>query len=131
LTFSFRGVERVEFSVNLPFYCFCCAAEEEREFDHFIDWLRSGGMLTDDSVGSTAELGDEDRSVSGDSLSEWRSCNQVDNGTPSTSPPFWDTDGEDDDPGAQLNLLGTINLTSKDSNSVKKILDILCGKKNK
>jgi len=56
-------------------------------------------MLTDDSVGSTAELGDEDRSVSGDSLSEWRSCDQVDNGSPSTSPPFWDTDGEDDDPG--------------------------------
>ncbi|XP_047072879.1 TNF receptor-associated factor homolog 1a-like [Lolium rigidum] len=56
-------------------------------------------MLIDDSVGSTAELGDEDRSVSGDSLSEWRSCDQVDNGSPSTSPPFWDTDGEDDDPG--------------------------------
>jgi len=76
-------------------------------------------MLTDDSVGSTAELGDEDRSVSGDSLSEWRSCDQVDNGSPSTSPPFWDTDGEDDDPGAQLDFLSTINLTSKDSTSVK------------
>uniref|UniRef100_A0ACD5W5C6 Uncharacterized protein n=2 Tax=Avena sativa TaxID=4498 RepID=A0ACD5W5C6_AVESA len=74
-------------------------AEYKRRFDHFIDWLRSLGMLTDDSVGSTAELGDEDRSVSGDSLSEWRSCDQVDNGSPSTSPPFWDTDGEDDDPG--------------------------------
>jgi hypothetical protein len=83
-------------------------------------------MLTDDSVGSTAELGDEDRSVSGDSLSEWRSSDHVDSGTPSTSPPFWDTDGEDDDPGAQLNFLGTINLSSKDSTSVSK-LDGLCG----
>uniref|UniRef100_A0ACD5VSM8 Uncharacterized protein n=1 Tax=Avena sativa TaxID=4498 RepID=A0ACD5VSM8_AVESA len=74
-------------------------AEPVWRFDHFIYWLRFRGMLTDDSVGSTAELGDEDRSVSGDSLSEWRSCDQVDNGSPSTSPPFWDTDGEDDDPG--------------------------------
>ncbi|CAM0883395.1 unnamed protein product [Alopecurus aequalis] len=64
-------------------------------------------MLTDDSVGSTTELGDEDRSVSGDSLSEWRSCDQVDNGSPSTSPPFWDTDGEYDDPGpSPRNLFG-------------------------
>ncbi|TVU34913.1 hypothetical protein EJB05_16769 [Eragrostis curvula] len=59
----------------------------------------AGAVTTDDSVASTSGLGEEDRSVSGDSLSEWRSCEQVDNGSPSTSPPFWDTDGEDDDPG--------------------------------
>ncbi|KQK10017.1 TNF receptor-associated factor homolog 1b isoform X2 [Brachypodium distachyon] len=64
-------------------------------------------MLTDDSAGSTTELGDEDHSVSGDSLSEWRACDQVDNDSPSTSPPFWDTDGEDDDPGpGPSNLFG-------------------------
>ncbi|CAN6440973.1 unnamed protein product [Victoria cruziana] len=32
----------------------------------------------------------------GDSLSEWRSCEQVENGTPSTSPPYWDTDEDDE-----------------------------------
>uniref|UniRef100_A0A1D1YHT4 MATH domain-containing protein At5g43560 n=2 Tax=Anthurium amnicola TaxID=1678845 RepID=A0A1D1YHT4_9ARAE len=33
---------------------------------------------------------------SGDSVGEWRSFEQVENGTPSTSPPYWDTDDEDD-----------------------------------
>ncbi|XP_077239332.1 TNF receptor-associated factor homolog 1b-like [Tasmannia lanceolata] len=36
----------------------------------------------------------------GDSLVEWRSCDQVENSTPSTSPPYWDTD-DDDDCGAK------------------------------
>ena len=56
----------------------------------------AGALTIDDSVASMSELGEEDRSVSGDSISEWRSCEQKDNGSPSTSPPFWDTDGEDD-----------------------------------
>ncbi|KAH7661278.1 putative coiled-coil protein [Dioscorea alata] len=38
-------------------------------------------------------------SQSGDSLAEWRSSEQVENGTPSTSPPFWDTDDDEDDCG--------------------------------
>ena len=29
-------------------------------------------------------------------LAEWRSSEQVENGTPSTSPPYWDTDDDDD-----------------------------------
>ncbi|XP_024019950.1 TNF receptor-associated factor homolog 1a [Morus notabilis] len=29
-------------------------------------------------------------------LAEWRSLEQVENGTPSTSPPYWDTDDDDD-----------------------------------
>ncbi|KAF7837520.1 TNF receptor-associated factor-like protein 1b-like isoform X1 [Senna tora] len=33
---------------------------------------------------------------SGEALAEWRSSEQVENGTPSTSPPYWDTDDEDD-----------------------------------
>ncbi|KAF8401834.1 hypothetical protein HHK36_012780 [Tetracentron sinense] len=33
---------------------------------------------------------------SGEVLNEWRSCEQVENGTPSTSPPYWDTDDDDD-----------------------------------
>ncbi|KAJ1285648.1 hypothetical protein BS78_03G293900 [Paspalum vaginatum] len=59
----------------------------------------AGTIIFDDSAASTAGLGDNDGSVSNDSLSEWRSCEHVDNGIPSTSPPFWDTDSEDDDPG--------------------------------
>ncbi|KAK1315137.1 MATH domain-containing protein [Acorus calamus] len=39
------------------------------------------------------------RCLSGDSLAEWRSCDQVENGIPSTSPPYWDTDDDDDDCG--------------------------------
>ncbi|KAL8171386.1 hypothetical protein V2J09_023190 [Rumex salicifolius] len=36
---------------------------------------------------------------SGEALAEWRSCEQVENGTPSTSPPYWDIDDSDDDGG--------------------------------
>lgn len=60
----------------------------------------AGAEIMDDSAASTSGLGDKDHNVSGDSLSEWRSCEHVDNGIPSTSPPFWDTDSEEDDPGA-------------------------------
>ncbi|KAA3485415.1 MATH domain-containing protein isoform X1 [Gossypium australe] len=35
-------------------------------------------------------------SRSGEALVEWRSSEQVENGTPSTSPPFWDSDDDDD-----------------------------------
>jgi len=35
---------------------------------------------------------------SGEAVAEWRSSEQVENGTPSTSPPYWDTD-EDDEGG--------------------------------
>lgn len=73
---------------------FCCTVVAKLKLDLLVKSLKSGAMLAD-------ELGDEDQSVSGDSMSEWRSCDQVDNGSPSTSPPFWDTDGEDDDPGEQ------------------------------
>ena len=39
------------------------------------------------------------RCPSGDSLTEWRSLEQVENGNPSTSPSYWKID--DDDPGMQ------------------------------
>ncbi|PUZ54527.1 hypothetical protein GQ55_5G138900 [Panicum hallii var. hallii] len=67
----------------------------------------AGAVIIDDSAASSSGLGDEDRCVTGDSLSMWRSCEQVDNGFPSTSPPFWDTDGDGDDPGTRpLDLFG-------------------------
>ncbi|XP_072988386.1 TNF receptor-associated factor homolog 1a-like isoform X1 [Typha latifolia] len=45
---------------------------------------------------STETLSSEQSSQSGDSLAEWRSSEQVENGTPSTSPPYWDTDEDSD-----------------------------------
>ncbi|KAL6610468.1 hypothetical protein ACP70R_040437 [Stipagrostis hirtigluma subsp. patula] len=59
----------------------------------------AGSAATDDSSASTAGMRDDDRSLSGESLSEWRSCERAESDSPSTSPPFWDTDGDDDDPG--------------------------------
>ncbi|KAG4394711.1 hypothetical protein GLYMA_20G086700v4 [Glycine max] len=38
------------------------------------------------------------RCQSGEALAEWRSSEQVENGTPSTSPPYWDIDDDDDGP---------------------------------
>lgn len=32
---------------------------------------------------------------SGEALVEWRSSEQIENGTPSTSPPYWDSDSDD------------------------------------
>jgi hypothetical protein len=60
----------------------------------------AGSVATDDSAASTAGMRDDEHSLSSESLSEWRSCERADSDSPSTSPPFWDTDGEDDDPGA-------------------------------
>ncbi|KAG8068089.1 hypothetical protein GUJ93_ZPchr0005g14511 [Zizania palustris] len=59
----------------------------------------AAAAANDDSAASTAGMRDEDRSLSGESLSEWRSCDQAESESPSTPPPFWDTDGDDDDPG--------------------------------
>ncbi|CAI9118268.1 OLC1v1019808C1 [Oldenlandia corymbosa var. corymbosa] len=42
--------------------------------------------------------GGQQRCHSGEALAEWRSCEQVENGTPSTSPPYWDSDDEDGGP---------------------------------
>ncbi|XP_042030069.1 TNF receptor-associated factor homolog 1a-like isoform X1 [Salvia splendens] len=36
------------------------------------------------------------RCQTGEALAEWRSLEQVENGSPSTSPPYWDSDDDDD-----------------------------------
>ncbi|CAL5395303.1 unnamed protein product [Camellia sinensis] len=38
----------------------------------------------------------QQRCQSGEALVEWQSSKQLENGTPSTSPPYWDTDDDDD-----------------------------------
>lgn len=40
------------------------------------------------------------------SIEEWRSCEQVENGTPSTSPPYWDSDDDDDSGPKPSDLYG-------------------------
>ncbi|XP_020258146.1 MATH domain-containing protein At5g43560-like isoform X2 [Asparagus officinalis] len=41
-----------------------------------------------------------------ESLGEWRSCEQVENGMPSTSPPYWDSDDDDDSGPKPSDLYG-------------------------
>ncbi|CAD6343217.1 unnamed protein product [Miscanthus lutarioriparius] len=58
------------------------------------------GTLTEDNgadarSSSTEEMPSDQQSHSGDSLAEWRSSEQVENGTPSTSPAYSDTDDDD------------------------------------
>ncbi|RYQ92056.1 hypothetical protein Ahy_B09g098166 isoform A [Arachis hypogaea] len=56
------------------------------------------GVVSEESgVGKSAEgISSGQRCQSGDALAEWRSSEQVENGITSTSPPYWDTDDEDD-----------------------------------
>lgn len=65
------------------------------------------GTLVEDYTGdgrssSTEDLPSDQQSHSGESLAEWRSSEQVENGTPSTSPAYSDT--EDDDCGVLFTL---------------------------
>ncbi|XP_022851471.1 MATH domain-containing protein At5g43560-like isoform X2 [Olea europaea var. sylvestris] len=43
---------------------------------------------------------------SGEALAEWRSSEQVENGIPSTSPPYWDSDSDDDNGPRPSELYG-------------------------
>ncbi|XP_010274857.1 PREDICTED: MATH domain-containing protein At5g43560-like isoform X2 [Nelumbo nucifera] len=57
----------------------------------------AGNVSVDCGVGKSSEgISSGQRCQSGEALAEWRSSEQVENGTPSTSPPYWDTDDEDD-----------------------------------
>ncbi|RDX83509.1 MATH domain-containing protein, partial [Mucuna pruriens] len=58
------------------------------------------GIVSEESgVGKSAEgISNGQRCQSGEALAEWRSSEQVENGITSTSPPYWDTDDEDDGP---------------------------------
>ncbi|EOY05944.1 hypothetical protein QUC31_016524 [Theobroma cacao] len=56
------------------------------------------GVASEESgVGRSVEgISSGQRCQLGEALAEWRSSEQVENGTPSTSPPYWDTDDDDD-----------------------------------
>ncbi|XP_058105591.1 TNF receptor-associated factor homolog 1a-like isoform X2 [Magnolia sinica] len=64
------------------------------------------GSVNDDCVAgrSSEGISSGQRCQSRDSLTEWRSSEQVENGIASTSPPYWDTD-DDDDSGAKPSVL--------------------------
>ncbi|KAK8608889.1 hypothetical protein V6N13_025202 [Hibiscus sabdariffa] len=48
-------------------------------------------------VGRSVEgISSGQRCQAGEALAEWRSSEQLENGTPSTSPPYWDSDDDDD-----------------------------------
>ncbi|KAK1296719.1 MATH domain-containing protein [Acorus calamus] len=54
------------------------------------------GSSSEDYAGRGLEDISSGQRCQSDSLAEWRSCDQVENGVPSTSPPYWDTDDDDD-----------------------------------
>ncbi|KAJ4969447.1 hypothetical protein NE237_016148 [Protea cynaroides] len=57
----------------------------------------AGSVSEEYGAGRSSEgISSAQRCQSGEALAEWRSSEQVENGTPSTSPPYWDTDDEDD-----------------------------------
>ena len=61
--------------------------------------LEMAGVSSEDSgTGKSLEVFStgQQRCQSGEALAEWRSSEQVENGIPSTSPPYWDTDDDDD-----------------------------------
>lgn len=58
----------------------------------------AGSSSEESGVGRSSEgiSSGQQRCQSGEALAEWRSSEQVENGIPSTSPPYWDTDDDDD-----------------------------------
>ncbi|PIN15572.1 hypothetical protein CDL12_11778 [Handroanthus impetiginosus] len=54
------------------------------------------GVATDESGAGRSLDGQQQRCQSGEALAEWRSSEQVENGSPSTLPPYWDSDDDDD-----------------------------------
>ncbi|XP_014513500.1 MATH domain-containing protein At5g43560 isoform X1 [Vigna radiata var. radiata] len=58
------------------------------------------GVTSEESgVGKSSEgTFSEQHGQSGEAVAEWRSSEQVENGSPSTSPPYWDTDEDDEGP---------------------------------
>ncbi|KAE8734132.1 MATH domain-containing protein [Hibiscus syriacus] len=73
------------------------------------------GVSSEESgVGRSAE----GTSRSGEMLVEWRSSEQVENGTPSTSPPYWDSD-DDDGSGWSHFAQFTIAVVNKDPKKSK------------
>lgn len=67
------------------------------------------GVSTDEAGSGSSydgvSTGQQQRCQSGEALAEWRSSEQVENGSSSTSPPYWDSDDDDDDGGVSFRLI--------------------------
>ncbi|KAI7757786.1 hypothetical protein M8C21_029162 [Ambrosia artemisiifolia] len=59
----------------------------------------AGSSSEESGVGRSLEGLSNGQQRSGEALAEWRSSEQVENGITSTSPPYWDTEDDDDDCG--------------------------------
>lgn len=67
----------------------------------------SASVTEDSAGGSSLEGLSSAQQCKTSEVAEWRSSDQVENGTPSTSPLYWDTDDSDDD-GGNLELFRLI-----------------------
>ena len=62
-----------------------------------LKWEMAGTVSEESGVGrSTEGFSSGQRCQSGEALAEWRSSEQVESGTPLTSPPDWETDDDND-----------------------------------
>jgi hypothetical protein len=90
------GTHMLRLTLGLPF----CRKEKGEVVAAAFGYRIMAGTLIEDCTGdgkssSTEELPSDQQSHSGDSLVEWRSSEQVENGTPSTSPAYSDSDDDD------------------------------------
>ncbi|XP_051127006.1 TNF receptor-associated factor homolog 1b-like isoform X2 [Andrographis paniculata] len=56
----------------------------------------AGAATEEPSAGKCEGVSRQASCQAGEAMAEWRSSEQVENGTPSTSPPYWDSDDDDD-----------------------------------
>ncbi|KAA8527728.1 hypothetical protein F0562_035403 [Nyssa sinensis] len=77
---------------------FVPVGEVEGVLGGVVEWEMAGSASDESGIGSSLEgiSSGQQRCQSGEALAEWRSSEQLENGTPSTSPPYWDTDDDDD-----------------------------------
>ncbi|CAN0904399.1 TNF receptor-associated factor homolog 1b, partial [Linum grandiflorum] len=62
-----------------------------------LEWDMARTVSEEAGAGRTADgISGAQRCQAGETMVEWRSSDQVVTGTPSTSPPYWDTDDDDD-----------------------------------
>ncbi|KAL8048113.1 hypothetical protein ABFX02_07G042100 [Erythranthe guttata] len=79
------------------------------------------GVASDDSGGGRSfDGGSSEQYQAGEALAEWRSSEQVENGIPSTSPPYWDSDDDDDGGPKPSDLYGKYTWKIDKFNQVNK-----------
>ncbi|XP_057521888.1 TNF receptor-associated factor homolog 1b-like isoform X3 [Amaranthus tricolor] len=81
----------------------------------------SASVTEDSAGGSSLEGLSSAQQCKTSEVAEWRSSDQVENGTPSTSPLYWDTDDSDDDGEPKpVDLYGTHTWTIDDFPNINK-----------